>query len=123
MAPATVSLRSLLRKATAFVWTPECKAQFQQMKAILSDERYIKPSDPELYTELLVDTSKVAGAGTILIQRSQDGTVHIVRCGSVAAKKSWASMALIEAEDAGIGWAVEHYSHYLKSSDKINSHH
>ena len=61
---------------------------------ILYNDKYIKPFDPELYTELLVDTSKVAGAGYILIQPSQDGTVHIVHCGSMAAKKSWASMAV-----------------------------
>ena len=103
MAPATVCMRALLRKASAFVWTPECEAEFQQMKAVPADERFIKPFDPDLYTELLVDTSKVAGAGYILIQRTQDGVVHIVRCGSVAAKKSWASMAPIEAEATGIG--------------------
>ena len=80
MAPATFSLRYLLRKATEFVWTAECKEDFQQMKAILSDERYIKPFDPELDTEFLVDTSKVAGAGYILIQRSQDGSVHGCCC-------------------------------------------
>ena len=28
MAPATVSMRSLLRKNTAFMWTPECEAEF-----------------------------------------------------------------------------------------------
>ena len=43
MAPATISLRSLLRKATAFVWTSECESEFQQLKEILTDERYIKP--------------------------------------------------------------------------------
>ena len=68
MAPATLSLRSLLRKATAIMWTSECELEFQQMKEILTDERYIKLSDPELNTELLVDKSKVASAGYILIQ-------------------------------------------------------
>ena len=68
-----------------------------------------------------MDTSKVARAGYILIQCSQDGTVHFVWCGSMAAHKSWASRAPIEAEAAGIGWAVEHCSHYLKGSDKIIS--
>ena len=87
------------------------------MKAMLADERFIKAFDPNLYTELLVDTSKVAGAGYILIQRTQAGMVNIIRCGSVAAKRSWASMAPIEAEATGIGWA--HCSHYLKGSDKV----
>lgn len=120
MAPATVNLRSILKKATAFVWTPECEAEYQQIKVVLCDEKYIKPFDPSLDTELLVDTSKVAGAGYLLIQRPQgEGEpVHIVRCGSVAAKKSWASMAPVEAEATGLGWAVQHCSHYLKGSDK-----
>ena len=82
-------------------------------------ERFIKAFDPNLYTELLVDTSTVAGAGYILIQRTQAGMVNIIWCGSVAAKRSWASMAPIEAEATGIGWAVNHCSHYLKGSDKV----
>ena len=119
MAPATVNMRSLLRKATAFVWTAECEAEFVQMKAVLSDERFIKAYDPNLYTELLVDTSQVAGAGYILTQCTQAGMVNIIRCGSVAAKRSWASMAPIDAEGTGIGWAADHCSHYLKGSNKV----
>ena len=79
MAPATVNMRSLLRKATAFVWTPECEIEFVQMKAVLADERFLKAFDPNLYTKLLVDTSKVAGADYILIQRTKAGMVHIIR--------------------------------------------
>ena len=119
MAPATVNMRLLLRKATAFVWTPECEIEFVQMKAVLADEGFLKAFDPNLDTELLVDTSKIAGAGYILIQRTQAGEVYINRCGSVSAKRSWASMAPIEAEATSIGWAVEHCSHYLKGSDKV----
>ena len=69
----------LLRKATAFVWTPECKIEFVQMKAVLADERLLKAFNPNLYTKLLVDTSKVAGADYILIQRTKAGMVHIIR--------------------------------------------
>ena len=76
----------------------------------------MKPFDPELDTELLVGPSKVAGAGYILIQRSQEGSVHIVRCGSGAA-----SMAPIRTEAAVIGWAVEYCAHFLKRSDKTIS--
>ena len=67
MAPATVSMRALLRNNTAFMWTPECEAEFELMKSVLSDERFIKPFDPDLDTELLVDTSTVAGCGYIFI--------------------------------------------------------
>ena len=34
-------------------------------------------------------------------------------------KRSWGSMAPIEAEATGIGWAVEHCSYDLKGSDKV----
>ena len=57
------------------MWTPECEAEFIQIKAVLTDERFLKAFDPNLYTELLVDTSMVAGAGYILIQRTQAGMV------------------------------------------------
>ena len=123
MAPATVNLRTILRKPTAFVWTAECEAEFQQLKIVLCDKKYIKPFDPELYTELYVDTSKVAGAGYILVQCQKDDAdpVQIVGYGSVAAKKSWAYMAPVEAEATGIGWAVNHCSQYLRGSDKTIS--
>ena len=68
MAPATINLRAILKKSSAFVWSPECEAEFEQIKSVLCDEKYIKPFDPELDTELLVDTSKIAGAGYLLIQ-------------------------------------------------------
>ena len=74
IAPATLKMRLLLRKTSAFVWTPECEAEFM---------------------------------------------VNIVRCGNVTAKRSWASMAPIEAAATGIDWVVDHCSHYLKGSDKV----
>ena len=54
------------------------------------------------------------------MQRPNDEAepVNIVRFGSVSAKKSWASMAPVEADATGIGWAVEHCSNYIRSSDK-----
>ena len=119
MAPATVSMRALLRKNTAFIWTPECQVEFKQMKSVLVDEQFIKAFDPNLHTELLVDTSKVPGCGYILIQRTQEGAVHIIRCGSMAAKRGWAGMSPIESEFRGIGWAVEHCAYYLKGSSKV----
>ena len=119
MAPATVSMRALLRKNTAFIWTPECQVEFKQMKSVLADEQFIKAFDPNLDTELLVDTSKVSGCGYILIQRTQEGAVHIIRCGSMAAKRGWAGMSPIESEFRGVGWAVEHCAYYLKGSSKV----
>ena len=119
MAPATVSIRALLRKNSAFVWSPECQAEFVQIKSILSDDRYNRPFDPSLDTELLVDTSKVSGCGYILLQRRPDGGVNIVRCGSVAAQRGWAGMSPIESECTGIGWAVQHCGYYLKGSSKV----
>ena len=119
MAPATVSMRALLRNNTAFMWSPECEVEFELMKSVLSDKRFIKPFDPDLDTELLVDASKIAGCGYILKQRMQDGSIHIIRCGSMAAKRGWAGMSPIESERTGIGWAVEHCSYYLKGSSKV----
>ena len=120
MAPAKVVMRSLLSKSTAFVWTAECQEEFTQLKEVLTDERFIS-YDPNLYTELLVDTSKVAGCGYILIQLTKEGVVHIIRCFSVAAKRSWEAMASIEAEATGIGRAFDHCSYYLKGSDKVKT--
>ena len=85
LSPATVSMRTLLRDNTSFMWSPECEEEFVQIKTVLADERYIKPFDPDLDSELLVDTSKVSGCGYILIQRNKEGGVNIIRCGSTAA--------------------------------------
>ena len=119
LSPATVSMRTLLRDNTSFMWSPECEEEFVQIKTVLADERYIKPFDPDLDSELLVDTSKVSGCGYILIQRNKEGGVNIIRCGSTAAKRGWAGMSPIESEATGIGWAVEHCSHYLKGSSRV----
>ena len=112
-------MRALLRKNSAFMWTPYYKAEFEQMKSVLSDERIIKAFDPNLDTKLLVHTPKVAGCGYILIQRTQEGTVHIIRCGSMAAKRGWAGMSPIESECTGIGWPVEHCAYYPKGSSRV----
>ena len=47
MAPATVSMRALLRENTAFMWTPECQVEFELIKSVLSDKWFIKARAPE----------------------------------------------------------------------------
>ena len=88
------------------------------MKSVLSDKQYNKLFDPDLDTKLLVNTSKVSGFGYILIQRTQKGAVHIIRCGSMAAERGWPGMSPIKSECTGIGWAVEHCAYYLRGQAK-----
>ena len=66
------------------MWTPECQEEFEQIKSVLADERFLKPFDPDLDSELLVDTSKVSGAGYLLIQRNKEGGGEMWQHGSEA---------------------------------------
>jgi hypothetical protein len=129
LSPATVNMRNMLKQTSSFVWSPECEEEFLNVKEALSNNKHIKAFDPELESDLFVDTSRISGAGYILIQHTgkEEEPVNIIRCGSVSAKPSWANMAPVEAEGTGLAWAVGHCEHYLKGSDKtigvVTDHH
>ncbi|TRY81019.1 hypothetical protein TCAL_15522 [Tigriopus californicus] len=61
-------MRSLLKKNTAYLWSPEIDAEFNHARKILSSPLLVQPFDPSLETHLLTDPAKKHGLGYGLIQ-------------------------------------------------------
>ena len=73
----------------------------------------MKPFDPTLPITFMADTSSLEGTGFFLLQEEEDGKKWVVRCGSVAAKKLWASLSPIESECIGLVWSAKALDYYL----------
>ena len=68
LSQALVKMRSLLKKDTAFFWSPEIDQEFVRSKQILTSPVMVKPFDPNLETGLLTDASRLHGLGYLLLQ-------------------------------------------------------
>ena len=66
-----------------------------------------------------MDTSNFEGTGFLLSQEDKEGKTRVVRCGSVAAKKSWKSLSPIEAEAVGICWSARSLDYYLRGAPEV----
>jgi hypothetical protein len=77
LSQSTSHMRTLLRKDTAFVWTPDIQQQFERSKEILTSEMIVKPFDLQLKTSVLTDASKLHGLGYILLQWETSGEPRI----------------------------------------------
>jgi hypothetical protein len=58
----------------------------------------------------------------MMYQTTTSCRVSLIKCGSVASRPSWCRMSPIELNSAGIVWALNHSSHYLRSCDLIKLH-
>ncbi|CAG9138002.1 unnamed protein product [Plutella xylostella] len=65
-------LSKLLKKDSAWMWSPEQEESFRELKARLVDRPILAIYDPNAETELHTDASKL-GIGGILMQRSGNG--------------------------------------------------
>ena len=57
--------------------------------------------------------------GFVLLQEDAEGKKRVVRSGSVAAKKSWASLSPIESEAIGLVWSADSLDYYLHGCPSI----
>ena len=103
----------------AFTWNEECKREFTDLKEILSSPLFLRPFDPNLKTSFAVDTSNIEGTGFLLTQEDKEGKTRVVRCGSVAAKKSWKSFSPIESEAVRICCAARSLDYYLRGAPVV----
>ena len=87
--------------------------EFIQLKEILCSPLFLCPFDSNLETSFSVDISNIKGMGFILTQEDKEKKTWVVRCGSVAAKKSWRSLSPLESEAVGICWAAKSLDFYL----------
>ena len=81
LAMQTEKIRHLLKKGEVFLWLPEHKREFEQVKDILCAPHRVHYFDPHLPTSLLTDASTLHGLGYALIQTAKDGH-RLIQCGS-----------------------------------------
>ena len=112
-ATTTYHMRKLLSAKVAFTWTPECEKEFVELKALLCSPLFLRPFDTSLETTFMANTSSLEGTGFVLLQEDPEGKKRVVRCGSVAAKRSWAGLSPIEAECIGLMWSAKSLDFYL----------
>ena len=103
-------LNNLAQKNTPFVWSPECEAAFQTLKAKLTTSPILAypnlgPSAPTF--ELHTDASN-NGLGTVL---EQDG--HVIAYASRTLTKSEKNYSVIQKECLAIVYAAKQFRHYL----------
>ena len=71
-------MRSLVHKEVPYVWTGDMQVEFENMKKILTSEKFVRPFDPELYSVVFVDSSSENGIGYILVQYKQEDKNRIL---------------------------------------------
>ncbi len=124
LSQSTMQMRSLLKKETNYVWTPEMQVEFEKAKSILTGPLAVFPFDPTLKTRLLTDASRLHGIGYILVQFDKKEELNqdmkkghktrIVQCGSYALSDAQKNYSTIEVEALAIAIALEKCDYFLR---------
>ena len=77
-------LRKLTIKSVAFSWDYKCKEEFQSIKKIIGNMKFISPFEIGLPLEMYCDTSKEGGLTYLLLQVREDGSKALIQCGSTS---------------------------------------
>ena len=68
LANMTATLRPLLKKGTAWVWTEDMQEDFEKVKLLLTTTTTGQPFNPNLDSILMTDASRLFGIGFALLQ-------------------------------------------------------
>ena len=82
LAMVTGPLRALLKKDSAWLWTPVQEEAFRKCKEVLVSPKVLAYFDPKLPMTVLCDASKLHGLGFALIQTDVKGNTRLIQCGS-----------------------------------------
>ncbi len=99
-------MRGLLRKRTAWVWTPDHEKEFVAVKKLLTSVPIARYFDPQLESKLLTDASR-SGIGFALIQEGPDGQKRLITCGLRGLNSAEACYAPVELECLGVVYAIQ----------------
>ena len=115
LSQSMVKMRSLLKKDTVFLWTPEIQAEFDRAKQILTSPMMVKPFDPALRTGLLTDAARLYGLGYILLQwkQGEEEKTRIIQCGSFALTPAQRNYSTIELAFLAVVRAIHKCKFYL----------
>ena len=109
----TASLRSLLRKDTAFKWNKACQTSFQKLKQGLSNNRVMAHLVQDRPMELLVDRGPQGIASTLYQQNPDTGKWHTINHTSRSLKPTEQKYAAVEGESLAILHGVTSNRMYL----------
>ena len=111
-------MRELLKKDTAFTWTPDTQKEFDNVKMLMTKRKLmLKPYNTKWKATLMTDASKLHGLGFALIQTDDKGQQQLVQCGSKALTPAEKGYAVIELEALAIAHAIQKCQYYLKGRD------
>ena len=110
----TKSLRELIGKGKVFRWLPDHQFEFETVKTILSSNLLNRHFDQTKPVELLTDSSRHHGLGYALCQRTPEGQLFIVTCGSKSLTPTQQRYSTVELECLGIMWAINKCQFYLR---------
>jgi transposase InsO family protein len=108
LAMVTDSLRRLLKKDTAWNWTPEIQASFDKTKELLSGELSVVPFSSNRSTTLFTDASCINGMGYVLMQEGK-----LIQAGSRSLIDAETRYSVIELEATALAWSILACKHYL----------
>jgi len=117
-AQVTAPLRALLKKETAFKWSPICQSAFEALKAKLLQPPILRHPDYSRPFIIQTDASD-EGISGVLSQRGDDGqeyAVAYVSRGLSEAELKWSTM---EKEALAVVYSIQQYETFLSDRDFI----
>ena len=113
VAHATAAITNITKKDN-FHWNDNLERSFQMAKNILSGPSCLKHFNPDLYTSLMVDASRI-GLGFVLVQQhaKHKAPFVLIQCGSRKVNPTEACYAICELECLAVVWAIRKCKHYL----------
>ena len=118
------ALRALTKKGAAFHWGEEEDTEFKRIIARLTDPSLLHHYDVSQPLAIDVDTSiKGVGYTAYMFDEARGppgpNNAKLIKCGSAAAKPSWANYSPIELEASGTLLAVRKMDHYLINNTQV----
>ena len=111
------ALSNLLQKDVPFVWTKECEAAFQKLKALLVSAPIMAPPDWSLPFEIMCDASDYA-VGAVLGQRKEKKPCAIYYA-SRTLNDAQLNYTTTEKELLAVIFALEKFRSYLLNSKVV----
>ena len=127
---AAAPMRGLLKKDTAFVWTPVHQQSFDKVKEIILSPQVVHFYDPRLPIEIYCDAAGNAGLGYVMLQRDEvdenapsarknTAKKWLIKCGSRSLTDCETRYSATELELLGLTYAVKECNYYLLFGPKF----
>lgn len=109
-------LLALLRKDAEWRWSSTEQHAFEQLQAVLSEDRVLGYFNPTLHTEVIVDAGPT-GLGAVLVQHRSNGTKYVVAYASRALSDVERRYSQLEREGLAAVWGCEHFHPYIYGAE------